>query len=51
MLTTIAIVLAVLWLLGLVTGIAGGIIHLLLVAALALLAYDLLMGRRRAHLR
>lgn len=50
MLTTIAIVLAVLWLLGLVTGIAEGIIHFLLIAALALLAYDLLMGRRRAHL-
>lgn len=50
MLTTIAIVLAVLWLLGMIGGIAGGIIHLLLVAALLLLAYDLLMGRRRAHL-
>lgn len=50
MLTTIAIVLAVLWLLGIVTGVAGGIIHFLLIAALALLAYDLLVGRRRAHL-
>lgn len=50
MLKTIAIVLAVLWLLGMVGGIAEGIIHLLLVAALALLVYDLLLGRRRAHL-
>ena len=51
MLSTIALILAVLWLVGLLTGIAGGIIHLLLVAALVVLAYDLLMGRRRAHLR
>lgn len=50
MLTTIAIILAVLWLLGLVTGIAEGIIHLLLVIALVVLAYDLLVGRRRARL-
>jgi hypothetical protein len=51
MLTTIALILAVLWLVGLVTGIAGGLIHLVLVAALALLAYDLLVGRRRTHLQ
>lgn len=50
MLTTIALALAALWLLGLITGIAEGLIHLLLVVALALLAYDLLAGRRRAHL-
>lgn len=50
MLTTIALILAVLWLLGLIAGVAGGFIHLVLVAALIILAYDLLVGRRRAHL-
>lgn len=50
MLTTIALILAVLWLVGLIAGVTGGVIHLLLVAALAVLAYDLLVGRRRAHL-
>jgi predicted membrane metal-binding protein len=49
MLTTIALILAVLWLVGLIAGVAGGLIHLLLIAALALLAYDLLVGRRRTH--
>lgn len=51
MLTTIALILAVLWLIGLIAGVAGGLIHFLLLAALILLAYDLLVGRRRAHLR
>ncbi len=50
MLKTIAIVLVVLWLVGLVADLFGGILHFLLIAALAVLAYDLLMGRRRAHL-
>lgn len=45
MLTKIAIVLAVLWLLGLVTNV-GSFIHLLLVIALVVLAYDFLAGRR-----
>lgn len=47
MLTTIAVVLLVLWLLGLLTNV-GGIIHLLLVIALIIFVYDLLVGRRRA---
>jgi hypothetical protein len=50
MLTTIAIILAVLWLLGLIGHVAGGLIHLLLVAAVIVLVYDLLVGRRRARL-
>jgi hypothetical protein len=50
MLTTIAIILAILWLIGVVSGVAGGLIHLVLLAALIVLAYDLLVGRRRAHL-
>lgn len=51
MLTTIALILAVLWLVGLIAGIAGGFIHFLLLAALIVLAYDLLVGRRHAHIR
>mgnify|MGYP000333054453 CR=1 FL=1 len=51
MLSTIALVLVVLWVIGLMADMAGGIIHLLLVAAALLLAYDLMMGRRRTHLR
>lgn len=50
MLTTIAIILAILWLIGVIAHIAGGFIHFLLLAALIVLAYDLLIGRRRAHL-
>jgi Family of unknown function (DUF5670) len=41
----LAIVL-ILWLLGLVTSTAGGLIHLLLVVALIVLIYNLLTGRR-----
>lgn len=50
MLTTLAIILAVLWLIGVVAHVAGGFIHLVLLAALIILAYDLLVGRRRAHM-
>jgi hypothetical protein len=50
MLTTIAIILAILWLIGVVAGVAGGLIHLVLLAAVIILAYDLLVGRRRAHM-
>jgi hypothetical protein len=47
MLYTIAIVLVVLWLLGLVGGYAlGGLIHLLLVIAIVVLAIRLFTGRR-----
>jgi K+-transporting ATPase A subunit len=49
MLMTIAAIIAVLWLLGLVAGIGGGLIHLLLVVALAVFLYDMLVGRRRTH--
>jgi hypothetical protein len=49
MLQTIAIVLVVLWALGLFGGYAaGGLIHLLLVVALVLLATRYLTGRRFA---
>ncbi len=47
MLYTIIVVLAVLWLLGVVSSFtAGGLIHLLLLIALILLVLNLLQGRR-----
>jgi hypothetical protein len=46
MLYTIAVILVVLWLLGLVGHIAGGLIHLLLVIAIILVVVNLVTGRR-----
>jgi len=47
MLTTIAIVLLVLWLLGLVTGTTlGGFIYVLLVIAVVLFLVQVITGRR-----
>jgi hypothetical protein len=46
MLYTIAVVLVVLWLLGLVGHVAGGFIHLLLVIAVILVLFNLISGRR-----
>lgn len=47
MLFTIAIVLLVLWALGLVTSFtAGGLIHILLVVALIMIVVNLVSGRR-----
>lgn len=45
--TVLAIVL-VLWLLGLLLDVAGGLIHLLLVVALIIVIVNLLTGRRTA---
>jgi uncharacterized protein DUF5670 len=42
---TIITVLFVLWLLGLVAHIGGGLIHLLLVVAVVLLVFNILTGR------
>ena len=42
----IAVVLVILWLLGLVVHIGGGLIHLLLVIAVIILLYNLFVGRR-----
>ena len=42
----VVVVLVVLWLLGFVLHIAGGLIHLLLVVAVILIAYNLLTGRK-----
>jgi hypothetical protein len=48
MLYTIAIVLIILWLLGLVSGYAiGGFIHILLVVAVIMILVNLISGRRR----
>jgi hypothetical protein len=47
MLTTIAIVLLVLWALGLVTSFTmGGFIHILLVAALVVVLIRIIQGRK-----
>jgi hypothetical protein len=47
MLTTIAIVLLVLWLLGMVTSTAiGGFIHILLVIAIVIVLLRVIQGRR-----
>lgn len=48
MLWTILVVLCVLWLLGVVTSYtAGGLIHILLLAALVVLVINLVSGRKR----
>ena len=46
MLWTIAIILIVLWLLGVVVNIGGGLIHLLLVVAIVVGLIQLFSGRR-----
>jgi hypothetical protein len=47
MLWTIFVILLVLWLLGVVSGVAfGGFIHLLLVLAVVTLVFQLVTGRR-----
>ena len=47
MLWTIFVILLVLWLLGFSFHVAGGLIHLLLVVAVAVLIFNLIAGRRR----
>ena len=46
MLWTIIMVLVVLWLLGFIGQVGGGLIHLLLVVALVVFVLNLLSGRR-----
>jgi hypothetical protein len=49
MLYTIAVILIVLWLLGLITGYTiGSFIHILLVVAIIMILVNLISGRRRA---
>lgn len=47
MLLWIAIVIAVLWLLGLLGNIGGGLVHILLVIAVAVLVIHFIRGRSR----
>jgi uncharacterized protein DUF5670 len=46
MLWTIFVVVLILWLLGMVGGIGGSLIHALLLIAAVVLVYNLLSGRR-----
>jgi len=48
MLWTLLGILLILWVLGLLTNVAGGLIHILLVVALVVLIYQLITGRRIA---
>ncbi len=46
MLYTIAVILIVLWLLGFIAHVGGGLIHLLLVIAVIVIIFRLVTGRR-----
>jgi hypothetical protein len=46
LLWAVIVVLVVLWLIGLVANVGGGLIHLLLVVALIVIVVNLLTGRR-----
>ena len=46
MLWTILVILLVLWLLGLIANIGGGLIHLLVVIAISVFVAQLISGRR-----
>ncbi len=46
MLYTIAIVLVILWLLGLLTSVGGGLIHILLVIAIIVVLLRVISGRK-----
>jgi hypothetical protein len=46
MLWTIAVIVLILWALGLVSAIGGGFIHILLVVALVLVVIQLMSGRK-----
>jgi hypothetical protein len=47
MIYTVALILLVLWVLGIATAYtAGGLLHLLLVAAIVIVIYQLVTGRR-----
>jgi Family of unknown function (DUF5670) len=46
MLWTILVILLVLWLIGLLSNVGGGLIHLLLVVAVIVLVINLVTGRR-----
>jgi hypothetical protein len=43
---TILVIVLVIWLIGLIADIGGGLIHLLLIVALVILVFNLITGRR-----
>jgi hypothetical protein len=43
---TILVIVLVIWLIGLIANIGGGLIHLLLIVALVILVFNLITGRR-----
>ena len=47
MLWTIVVILVILWLLGFLTNVGGGLVHILLVLALIVIVVNVLQGRRR----
>jgi uncharacterized protein DUF5670 len=47
---TVVVILVVLWLLGLIFHIAGGLIHILLVIALIVLVYNLITRSRSTRI-
>lgn len=47
MIYTILVILLILWLLGFITHVGGGLIHLLLVIALIVFIWNMVVGRRR----
>ena len=47
MLWTIVVILVVLWLLGFLTNVGGGLVHILLVLALIVIVVNVVQGRRR----
>ena len=47
MLWTVLVIILVLWLLGFSFHVGGGLIHLLLLVALAVLIFNVVTGRRR----
>ena len=47
MLWAIVVILVVLWLLGFLSNVGGGLIHILLVLALIVIVVNVLQGRRR----
>ena len=42
----VVFIIVALWLIGFITRVAGGLIHLLLIIALVLIVYNLITGRR-----
>ncbi len=43
---TVAVIIVILWLLGFIFNIGGGLIHILLVIAAIVIVYNLLTGRK-----